>query len=583
MRRWLLIGLAVSLGAAALVFWGCQTKPSKPQYIFLFTLDACRRDHLSCYGYSLNTSPRIDQLAGRSFLFQDAVTQAPWTTASVATIVSSTFPCQHGLQMHQSERNPFGGLAVNFIKTLSSAGFQTASFMGGIAMKEKIPSIQLTGEALRWLKQNLKSNCLIWIYSYETHFPYVATEDCVERLDPGYRGPYALRFDDMEVLKKARLGRFAETGLTMANVKHLEALYDCQIMHGDLAVGMLVDSLRAWGCLDKSMIIIFADHGEEFLEHGTIEHGQNLYEPTMRVPLVIYCPALKAKPKRIDQQVGLIDIGPTVLDLVGVDKPASLEGRSLAPLMSPRFPVPADTLRPCGLPVRYLVAEGIAHRPEIKALRCPPWKLILDPFFGATELYDLAKDPGESNNLIDVNPGVASRLTQVLLVMEKYYPGGWCVAWRDRAGKGAVRGRVEIKGTMIEAVTHNFFPEADPGTDSLVTSADWTTARFAARGRGGWQGLEVRMAADASAAFNLRIEGAPRVRATVGASSEPVTLPAVLSPSQARVERSDLRRLFLSQTGDCFIFWLSPGAEPTAKEQKDKELKKQLKAIGYIE
>jgi hypothetical protein len=333
------------------------------------------------------------------------------------------------------------------------------------------------------------------------------------------------------------------------------------------------------------MIIIFADHGEEFLEHGTIEHGQNLYEATMRVPLIVFCPALGAKPKRVPGQVGLIDIGPTVFDVLGIENPPSFEGRSLAPLMSSRFPAPGDTSRPCGLPASCLVAEAIAHRPEAKALRCPPWKLIFDPFFGATELYDLPADPGETRNLIDLKADVASRLTQTLLVMEKYYPGGWCIAWRDPGGNSTrkVRGRVEVKGTMIEAVAHNFFPEADTVTDSLVTSQDGTTARFRSAGGAAWKGLEVRMAADAAATFDLRMEGVPQVRASVGAGGEPITLPAALSPDRARVERKDLRRLFQSQSGECFVFWIAPGADPTAKEQKAIGLKRMLKAIGYIE
>jgi len=355
------------------------------------------------------------------------------------------------------------------------------------------------------------------------------------------------------------------------------------LFRSDLAVGKLVDSLRAWGCLEKSMIVIFADHGEEFLEHGTIEHGQNLYETTLRVPLVVFCPALRARPKRIPGQVGLIDIGPTVFDILGIERPPSFEGRSLAPLMSSRFPAPGDTSRPCGLPASCLVAEAIAHRSEVKALRRPPWKLVFDPFFGATELYDLSADPRETRNLIDLKTDVASRLTQTLLVMEPYYPGGWCIAWRDPNGTREVRGRVEVKGTMIEAVAHNFFPEADTATDSLATSQDWTTARFRTTGSAAWKGLEVRMAAEAAATFDLRIGGMPQVKASVGAGGEPVTLPAVLSPDRARVERKDLRRLFLGQSGECFVFWIAPGAEPTAKEQKAIGLKRMLKAIGYIE
>ena len=601
MRRALVIAVAivaVIIAASVLIGRG----PAKPQYIFLVLLDATRPDHLSCYGYDVKTSPRIDELAAKGVLFEDAISQAPWTTPSVATILSSKFPCQHGVKRHEGSYEPYTDTGTNFVQNLLTLGYETALFTGGIALKEKIPTADLVQGALTWLRQNRDKPCLAVIHSYETHSPYVAAHECVDALDPGYSGPYDVRFGDMDLLKQARAGRLGSTiKLTDADIRHAKALYDCQIMSADRAVGTLVNSLEAWGLLKRSMIIILADHGEEFLEHGSVEHGQTVYEESIRVPLIIYCPALVSRAKRVAEQVGLVDLAPTIFDVLGYPKPGDFEGRSLAPLMSSRFKASPDTTRPCGLPTSCLVAESIAHRSEKKALRCPPWKLIFDPFFGAVELYNLSQDPRETRNLIDAKPEVAARLTKTLLVMERYYPGGWCLAWRD-AQEGSVAGKITVEGDLVETVAHGFFPELDARTDSLVTSEDRRSVRFATTATTAWKGVEVRMAAAACATINRDTSHFPSAAkagayVTLGQSATRSPFPLALCPDSARVERADLRSIFLGldsatgrpgaqaagTSGQCVVYWLEPGSEPTAKAAKDWELRKQLKAIGYID
>jgi arylsulfatase A-like enzyme len=548
-------------------------------------MDAARRDHLGCYGYGADTSPEIDRLAGKGVVFDDAVSQASWTTASVATLVTSQFPCQHGLRWSSGSETAFGGLQANFIKTLASQGFKTASFMAGVDLKKKVPTSELTAKALKWLRPNRNARCLVWIYTYETHYPYAASAQCVERLDPGYQGPYQLRFENMEVLKKTRLGRLEASGLTQADVKHLEALYDCQIMRADKAIGAFVDTLEAWNVLGQSVVVIFADHGEEFLEHGSIEHGQQLYEETIRVPLVIVAPSVTTGPRRIAEQVGLVDLAPTLMDLVGLEPSAAFEGRSLAPMLAPRFRASRGTTRPCGIPWDCLIAESVAHRSEKKVLRCPPWKLFFDPFFGACELYNLADDPGEKRNLVDERPEVTSRLGETLLTMEKYYPGGWFIAWRGSEGRpgGKISGSVDLGAAMLEAVAHNFFPEADSLTDSLVVGAEAKSVRFATGLTSTWKGLEIRMAGPTEATLSLRAAGMPAAGVAIGMSGRTSQCPVTLSPEAARVARRDLRDLFLGAGADFLVFWCDPGTEPQARARQNEDLRKELKAIGYIQ
>ena len=595
MRRLAAIVLVAAAAVVSITILAVRSHKQAPQYVFLICLDAVRPDHLGCYGYGAGTSPAIDALAGEGFVFEDAVSQAPWTTPSIATILTSTFPSQHGARRTEGSRVPYSGVASSFVETLGNLGFQTALFTGGIAIKDKVPGSELVASSLKWLKQNLGSKCCIVIHDYETHGPYIAAPSCVEELDPGYKGPFKLRFGEMEVLRKARVGRLSEVlNLSGADLKHIKALYDCQIIDADAAVGALVDSLAAWDRLDRSMIMVFSDHGEEFLEHGSIDHGQTVYEESIRVPLVIFCPSLGMKPVRIKEQVGLIDLAPTIFDALRIEKPAAFEGISLLPLMSRRSKVVRETVRPCGIPAGCLVAESIARRSEKKALRCPPWKLIYDPFYGSGELYDISADPGETLNLIDERPDVASMLTDTLLVMRKFYPGGWCIAWRGEPSTSAeVKGRIDVDANLIEAVPHDFFPGVDAETDSVVTADDWRSVRFVTPVAPGWKGIEIRMEGPARATADVRFlrrgSGAARPFAPVAAIGEAgatVTLPAILNPEDARVERANLRDVFedAERNGrQCVIFWTDPGSEPTARARKETELRQQLKAIGYVD
>jgi hypothetical protein len=252
------------------------------------------------------------------------------------------------------------------------------------------------------------------------------------------------------------------------------------------------------------------------------------------------------------------------------------------PMVSPRFEPDATKARPSGFSTACLISEAIARRSERKAVRCPPWKLIYDPFFGALELYDIKEDPSESDNLIELHPEVAKALTDTLLVMSKYYPGGWCIAWRNPASSGKTRGTVILRSELVEAVGHNFFPEIDHRTDSLVVGGEWTSVGFAATGEG-WQGLEIRMTSGADAEIDFSAAGRSRLMTSVGPEVETVSFPISVSPSRARIDRRHLHRLFEDPDVECAIYWIEPGTDPVAKRKHHEELKQQLKSIGYIE
>ncbi|MFH1313388.1 MAG: sulfatase [Candidatus Eisenbacteria bacterium] len=596
------------LAATLLLQLGCG-RHEKPQYFIVILMDAVRPDHLGCYGYKRDTSPRIDRLAADGVVFENAIAEAPWTLPSIATILSSTFPCQHGAKRVEGANVGMKDREITFVELLAQAGYKTCAmstakiFNPNLGLSqgfdesivvgktgsvlEKVAAIELSDAAITWLRQNRGHKCFLFIHHYDTHYPYKAGEQCVSKFNPGYEGPYRMRFGDssLRILKMARAGRLAEAvDLTDADVEQIKTLYDCEIVRTDKAIGNLVDSLSAWGCLKKSMILISADHGEEFLERGSLDHGQTVYDESIRVPLVIYGPRVVDETGRIDQQVGLIDFGPTILSAAGIEIPPEFEGASLLPHLSSRFKTQQEQLRPSGLPFSCLVSEAIAHRPEKKALRCPPWKLIYDPFFGARELYNLERDPGETENIIEVEAEVASDLTDILLTsLQTYYSGGWCIAWRNPEGKGTIRGNLELNSAMIEVVGHNLYPAFDPAVDSLTISHDRTRLSFGSMLEKRWEGVEVRMPSRQRATIDIVISGSGGFETLVGQTPRELTFPATLNPESAEVGRDQLHTLFRQDKADLVIFWIDPGSQPMARDEKQEELRRKLKAIGYID
>ncbi len=596
----LLAGLILSLGQCG--------RQKRPQYILIILMDAVRPDHLSCYGYERTTTPNIDELAGEGILFENAVSQAPWTLPSLATILSSTFPSQHGASRVAGKNVPMKSKAQTFVELLAANGYKTCAMSTarlfvpqlGLAkgfgesyiigrephILEKVAALELSRAAIDWLSKHRKDKCFLFIHHYDTHYPYKAEEPCVQKFNPDYEGPYRLRFGDssMRILKFVRIGRFSEAvKLSDADVEQIKTLYDCEIVRTDKAIGMLIDSLGTWGCLDRSMIFISADHGEEFLERGSLDHGQSVYDESIRVPLVLSCPSLFPTSKHISTQVGLIDIAPTILHAVGIDVPQTYEGTDLIPIVRDNVELRSDELRPCGLPRTCLVSESLAHRPEKKALRLPPWKLIYDPFFGAKALYNLESDPGEIHNFIKVHPDIASNMTDLLVsTFSSYWPGGWCIAWRGSKGE-FIRGSLNVAGGLIEVVAHGFYPDFDAPLDSLTISHDNHVVSFKTRLDATWKGVEVRMPSDQRIRIDVSAGGKHKIKAIVGKDVKQVSFPAMITPGEATVDRRTLDKLFDQQKAELVIFWLPPGTEPTAKEKHQAELKRKPKALGYID
>jgi arylsulfatase A-like enzyme/Tfp pilus assembly protein PilF len=355
--------------------------------VVLLTLDTTRADHLGCYGATRAATPRLDALARSGVRFEQALSPAPLTLPAHASLLSGRVPRRHGVRDNAGFRlDPEVPLLT---ERLRDAGLATAAFVsaavldrdGGLARgfttyddvvrvgdrrafdyQERAAS--QTVDALLPRLPTLKPPFFLWVHLYDPHAPYVPPE------------PYATRFKGHP--------------------------YDGEIAFMDVQVGRILDALkRSGGAL---YVVVAGDHGESLGEHGEDAHGIFLYQATQRVPLIVSGPGLKPG-TTIAATVGLVDLAPTILDLLELPTLGETDGRSLVPLLHGTRPAPRDyemeTLYPS-------FAYGWA---PLRALSAGPYKYVAAP---RPELYELPTDPREMRDLSRAKAARAAELAASL-------------------------------------------------------------------------------------------------------------------------------------------------------------------------
>lgn len=406
--------------------------PPRVRGVVLVVVDTLRADHLGAYGYERDTSPRMDAFASDAVLFENAISPAPWTLPSLATIMTSLYPTAHGALAESDtltwmrspdEFRPVSVVAENhttLAETLRDAGYATAGFVRGSYpaavfgfdqgfdhyTDNELPGLRFNVEALLgWLDREQPSHFFTYLHIAEVHSPYtiamlprnfaakrpdapvdeyrkaIRQEQRLYRsldFDPRYAGDLKGSLDDL-----ARLSSRREPP-TPEELQRLVDLYDRGIAYTDHWIGRLLDGLSERGLYEESLVIVTSDHGDEFGEHGGLEHGKTYYEELLRVPLLIHPPG-GASGLRVEAQVGLVDLLPTVLDVVGLAPEAPVQGLSLRSLWEGGE-----------LPARPAFGEA-AHARGMGAVRTNRWKYVHAGPAGE-ELYDLHADPAESVN-----------------------------------------------------------------------------------------------------------------------------------------------------------------------------------------
>lgn len=398
---------------AALIFTGCGKKPavSPGPDIILITIDTLRADHMSCYGYHRQTSPFIDSIARESVVFTNAYSTSSWTSPSMASIFTGYYPRGHGV-LHGVARGPKAAITgqemlvkdfLTIAEVLKQDGYTTfgVSSNGHISsgtgfsqgfdyfathwfMKSPAPNHSVK----KWLK-NIReaAKYFLWIHYFDPHNPYAP------RL-PWYK-TYITRSNSFskwvkEVMQNPK--EYIEEIKKDPNAFNvLTDRYDSEINYCDYHIKKLFELLQPG---PNTLVVITADHGEAFLDHGQLLHGDTLFEEEIRVPLIVQFPG-KGKPvKTIHQPVSNRNILPTIVDIAGLDFTKKIPGKSLIPLIS------GDVTEPPEYVFYELDWIGWAQ-----AVRCDNWKFLIS---GRDKkeifLYDLQADPREVRNLIKKEP-----------------------------------------------------------------------------------------------------------------------------------------------------------------------------------
>ena len=365
--------------------------------VLIFDIDTLRADHLGCYGYDRETSPRIDALANEGYRFEWAFSQAPKTSLSQGSIFTGLYPSTHGLiedGEHLSES------LTTLAEAFSASGYRTAAFVDGGYMQAKYGFDQgfetyevhhrtgletLGPRVIEWLSEHEQETFLLLVHTYDVHHPFEAPEPYhsmfladIERTLDAVRAQAV--FDGVEGSREIPLSPY--------DLAHSQALYDGGIRFADDWIGRILDVVWRLGLDRRATIVLLSDHGEAFQEHGLRGHSR-LYAPVTRIPLVIRPPGGR-EGKVLPDVVQSIDVMPTLLDGAGIDLPPGLQGRSLIPLLR------GESLRP-----RPAFAEAPWFHQS--AVAFGEHQLVLSEDQGR-ELFEFRRDPLELHDISAQRP-----------------------------------------------------------------------------------------------------------------------------------------------------------------------------------
>jgi len=414
-------------------------QPSTPRMnVILISIDTLRADHVGTYGYHRPTTPFIDSLASRGVLFEQAYSHSCKTAISHMSIMTGLLPENHGVTQWKTGGSPRLSDSIPTLATLlRSHGYSTAGFHGGGHIRAELGFDQ----GMRTYRkldiifsfQRMRQNVLpivaaervrpffIFIHTYAVHDPYVPPEPYSHQFsDPEYDGSMISSRTEMKTLQLEQWHDRAKAfwahvdKSSPADVQRLQDLYDGALVQIDEQLRQLFDSLKTTGAIDRTIVIVLSDHGEEFGEHGQFTHEQ-LYQELLHVPFIVVLPEgmTAAKPgARISPVARMIDVAPTILDLLDLPTPEHMQGASLVPLLNGGAAPPpevASSWRGGGL----------------ESIRIDRWKLIRQlESTGSDLLFDLDKDPTESRNLAnrktEINTRLASRMSKLFSTGNEY-------------------------------------------------------------------------------------------------------------------------------------------------------------------
>jgi arylsulfatase A-like enzyme len=419
---------AVQRGLAllgALLLTACGGEDQRPSVVMVVG-DTLRADKLSCMGGPEGLTPYLDRIAAQGVRFDQARSHAPWTLPSTASMLTSLHPEEHGAGGRLGRFTKLDAEVQTVVKTFRDQGYRTHAIVNvlfldperfGVTRDFETVDQQVfetnvdvraadatTRAALDWIEANGDDGpFFLLVHYFDPHCVYAPPRAFRERwAEPGDReGEWT--FGTRPQMVAIREGELSPAAAT---IRRAEALYNGEVSYLDAQIGRLDDGLAARGERDDLVLVVTADHGEEFLEHGGFEHGHTLYDELVRVPMVIRAPGQLA-PAVVETPVRHIDLAPTLCELCDLPLPEQFLGRSLVSLAGGEAGAPRPTL-----------AHGNMWARPQTSWTSGGWKLIVRDGV-APELYEVATDPAEQRDLAGSRPEELARLQAELEAVER--------------------------------------------------------------------------------------------------------------------------------------------------------------------
>lgn len=590
--------------------------------VVLLVFDTVGAGHTSLRGYRPETTPHLAAIARRGVSYRRAVAPSPWTLPSFASILTGLEPAEHGAgeraPVNAAGRRPLASQALTLAERLRSAGWETRAWINnpyltrGFGLHQGFSTFvdygtrstenaseKAVDEVVAHLSQPHGHDRFFLVHLMDPHGPYLPNREFMERFLRSSEDGRIRGRREFDLFRAVVMGQLELDSEERAAYREL---YDAVLAYADSQLGRIVEAFRAAEQPGRSLLLITADHGEEFWEHQTYEHGHTLYDELLAVPLVLYAPGLAGAGEEVSKAVAVHDIAPTVLEFAGLEAPAHWRARSL-------FSRPAGCARGRD---RALVASSLLYGIDRFAIERGGYKYIYNsngtgpgsprsPRPGSShELYDLREDPRETTDLFarDLERGLA--LHDELAGHVARSMAGRHLLYFD-AGSAAtdpeLSGSLELApgGRWDRRVRDYLWPLSDgaSGDLSLGFAKGGRAVHFTAKAPRALLGFAVETG-EAPVIAELQLNGKPLPASAISlgeSGARPQGPPFVIPdteeerlPPAAFAERELGRPA--GEGARVVVVRLGDGLESTdavSLPGHDEDLERQLKALGYLE
>ncbi|MDH5672210.1 MAG: sulfatase-like hydrolase/transferase [Myxococcales bacterium] len=407
----------VVLKAPALVVparGAARKQPPPVKNVVVVLVDTLRADKLSPYSPETRVkTPGLTTFLKTAAVMKNARTQENWTKPSVATLLSSLLPWEHNAVTGDAKVPQSVELLPELLR---KRGFYTGSFIANGYVSDKFGFKQgwhtyrnyiregrrtkaqyVAADVLDWLDSRPKDKpFLLYMHTIDPHVPYRPPTSFVSMYDEPYSGKVDFS-NTATLLEKIKVGSVA---LQDRDKRYLEALYDAEISYHDVHFAAVMEGLEKRGLADETMVVVTADHGEEFWDHGSVGHGHSVYDELLHVPLIVRIPGLTEGKQVVEDSVGLVDVMPTILEALGQEVPEHLSGRSFLPELRGQRPSAPRTAVSGFMTGWRTLSVG-----RLKFIQ----RTLKDVW-----LYDVESDPSEKKDLAESHP-IALRYARGML------------------------------------------------------------------------------------------------------------------------------------------------------------------------